>query len=102
MAENSTVTITLNEGPKTGTIPDDLVGQDVDEVEKALDDLKYSNVSTVAAKSEGSDTQPGEVISISPKEGSSVPLDSKITVRYATGKSEVPELRGSDSGCCDP
>jgi len=94
VAENSTVTITLNEGPKTGTIPDDLVGRDVDEVEKALDDLKFSNVSTVAAKSEDPDTQPGEVISISPKEGSSVPLDSKITVRYATGKSEVPNFEG--------
>jgi beta-lactam-binding protein with PASTA domain/tRNA A-37 threonylcarbamoyl transferase component Bud32 len=94
VAENSTVTITLNEGPKTGTIPDNLVGQDVDEVENALDDLKFSNVSTVAAKSEDPDTQPGEVISISPKEGSTVPLDSKITVRYATGKSEVPNFEG--------
>jgi eukaryotic-like serine/threonine-protein kinase len=92
--ENSTVTITLNEGPKTGTIPDDLVGQDVDEVENTLDDLKFSNVSTVAAKSEDPDTQPGEVISISPKEGSTVPLDSKITVRYATGKSKVPNFEG--------
>ena len=94
VAENSTVTITLNEGPKTGKIPNDLVGQDVDEVENALDDLKFSNVSTVAAKSEDPDTQPGEVISISPKEGSTVPLDSKITVRYATGKSEVPNFEG--------
>jgi eukaryotic-like serine/threonine-protein kinase len=94
VAENSTVTITLNEGPKTGKIPNDLVGQDVDQVENALDDLKFSNVSTVAAKSEDPDTQPGEVISISPKEGSTVPLDSKITVRYATGKSEVPNFEG--------
>jgi beta-lactam-binding protein with PASTA domain/tRNA A-37 threonylcarbamoyl transferase component Bud32 len=92
--ENSTVTITLNEGPKTGKIPGDLVGQDVDEVENALDELKFSNVSTVAAKSEDPDTQPGEVISISPKEGSTVPLDSKITVKYATGKSEVPNFEG--------
>ncbi len=92
--ENSTVTITLNEGPKTGKIPGDLVGQDVDEVENALDELKFSNVSTVAAKSEDPDTQPGEVISISPKEGSTLPLDSKITVRYATGKSEVPNFEG--------
>jgi eukaryotic-like serine/threonine-protein kinase len=98
VAENSTVTITLNEGPKTGTIPDGLVGQDVDEVENALDDLKFSNVNTVAAKSEDSDTQPGEVISISPKEGSTLPLDSKITVRYATGKSEVPNFEGLTRG----
>jgi beta-lactam-binding protein with PASTA domain len=98
VAENSTVTITLNVGPKSGTIPDGLVGQDVDEVENALDDLKFSNVNTVAAKSEDSDTQPGEVISISPKEGSTVPLDSKITVRYASGKSEVPNFEGLTRG----
>ena len=98
VAENSTVTITLNEGPKTGTIPDGLVGQDVDEVKNALDELKFSNVNTVAAKSEDSGTQPGEVISISPKEGSAVPLDSKITVRYATGKSEVPNFEGLTRG----
>jgi eukaryotic-like serine/threonine-protein kinase len=91
---NSVVTITLNEGPKTGVIPDGLVGEDVKEVEKALDDLKFSNVRTVAAKSEDPDTDPGEVTSISPKEGETVPLDSRITVRYATGKSEVPNFDG--------
>ena len=69
---NSTVTITLNEGPKTGTIPDGLVGQDVDDVEERLDDLKFTNVNTKAAKSEDPDTKPGEVIRISPKEGSTV------------------------------
>jgi eukaryotic-like serine/threonine-protein kinase len=94
VVENSTVTITVNEGPKSGTIPDGLVGQDVDDVENALEDLKFSNVNTVAAKSEDADTQPGEVISVAPKEGSTVPLDSKITVRYATGKSKVPDFEG--------
>ena len=88
----------MNEGPKTGTIPDDLVGEDVKDVENTLDDLKFSNVNTVAAKSEDPDTQPGEVISISPKEGSTVPLDAKITVRYATGKSEVPNFEGLSRG----
>ena len=39
-----TVIITLNEGPKTATIPDGLVGQDVKDVKNALDDLKFSNV----------------------------------------------------------
>ncbi|HEY6683835.1 MAG TPA: PASTA domain-containing protein, partial [Propionibacteriaceae bacterium] len=90
----STVIITLNEGPKTGTIPDGLVGQDVKDVEAALDDLKFTNVQRNKAKSEDPDTKPGEVISISPREGSSVPLDSKITIRYATGRSEVPNFEG--------
>ena len=80
----STVIITLNEGPKTGTIPDGLVGEHVKDVEAALDDLKFTNVQRSKAKSEGTGTKPGDVISISPEEGSTVPLDSKITVRYAT------------------
>ena len=55
---NSTVTITFNEGPKTAVIPDDLVGKDVDDVEKTLEDeLDFTNVKTVAAKSEDPDDQ---------------------------------------------
>jgi serine/threonine-protein kinase len=109
---NSTVIITLNEGPQTGTIPDGLVGRDVKDAENTLEDLKFSNVTKKAAKSEDPDTQPGEVISISPKEGEVVPLDSKITIRYATGKSEVPDFDGlsrsaairqaNDAGFDDP
>ena len=90
----STVVITLNAGPQTGTIPEGLVGQDVKDVEGALEDLKFTNVQRSKAKSEDPDTRPGEVISISPREGSTVPLDSKITIRYATGKSEVPDFDG--------
>jgi eukaryotic-like serine/threonine-protein kinase len=90
----STVTITLNDGPKSATIPKGLVGQDRKDVEAALDDLKFSNVTSKAAKSEDANTKPGEVISISPREGETVPLDTKITVRYATGKSEVPNFDG--------
>jgi eukaryotic-like serine/threonine-protein kinase len=70
------------------------VGQDRKEVEAALDDLKFSNVTSKAAKSEDANTNPGEVLSISPNEGETVPLDTKITVRYATGKSAVPDFDG--------
>jgi serine/threonine-protein kinase len=91
---NSTVTITLNEGPKTATIPDGLVGQNRKDVQATLDDLKFSNVTSKAAKSEDPGTKPGEVISISPKEGTTIPLDTKITIRYATGKSDVPNFEG--------
>jgi serine/threonine-protein kinase len=90
----STVVITLNAGPQTGTIPEGLVGQDVKDVEATLEDLKFTNVQRSKAKSEDPDTRPGEVISLSPREGTTVPLDSKITIRYATGKSEVPDFDG--------
>ena len=109
---NSTVTITVNDGPKTATIPNNLVGQDVKDVVNTLEDLNFSNVKKVAAKSENSDAKPGEVTNISPKEGETVPLDTKITVRYATGKSEVPNFEGlsraaairiaNDAGFDDP
>ena len=92
--ENSTVTITLNDGPKTGKIPSDLVGSDVNDVKKALDNADFTNVNAVEAKSENPDTKPGEVIKISPKEGSTVPLDDEITVTYATGESQVPNFDG--------
>jgi eukaryotic-like serine/threonine-protein kinase len=91
---NTKVTITVNDGPKTATIPNNLVGKDVKDVVNALEDLNFSNVKKVAAKSENSDAKPGEVTSMAPKEGETVPLDTKITVRYATGKSNVPNFQG--------
>jgi eukaryotic-like serine/threonine-protein kinase len=92
---NSTVTITLNEGPKTAVIPDGLVGKDVDDVEKTLEDeLNFTNVKTVAAKSEDPSDKPNEVLRIRPAEGTTVPLDEEITVTYATGESEVPNFVG--------
>ena len=89
---NSTVTITVNDGPKTATIPDDLVGKDVKDVKNALEELQFTNIRTVAR--DDADADPGEVTSISPKEGTAVPLDSRITVRYAPRESEVPDFEG--------
>jgi len=91
---NSTVKITVNDGPKTATIPKNVVGQDRKDAESALEDLGFSNVHSNKAKSEKSNAQPGEVLSISPKEGETVPLDTKIVIRYATGKSNVPDFSG--------
>ena len=91
---DSTVTITLNAGPKTGKIPEDLVGKDVDDVTNDLDEADFTNVDTKAAKEEDPDTDPNEVLSVSPKSGSTAALDTKITVTYATGKSPVPDFFG--------
>ena len=88
----------MNQGPKTATIPNGLVGQDRKDAESALEDLKFTNVTSKAAKSEDPGTKPGEVISVSPKEGETVPLDTKITIKYATGKSDVPDFEGLTRG----
>ena len=91
---NSTVTITVNDGPKTAKIPTGLKGDDVADAEAALKKKKFSNVTTRAAADEPSDAKANEVLSVVPAEGSTVPLDQKITLTYATGKSKVPVLTG--------
>ena len=91
---NSTVTITVNDGPKTAKIPTGLKGDDVDDAQAELEKKKFSNVTTREAADEPSDAKANEVLSVIPTEGSTVPLDQKITLTYATGKSKVPVLTG--------
>jgi eukaryotic-like serine/threonine-protein kinase len=92
--KGSTVQITVNDGPKTGKIPTGLKGKSLDEVKKALDKAKFTNVVTDAAAKDPADAKANEVLSISPPEGSTIALDDKITVKYATGKSKVPVMTG--------
>jgi eukaryotic-like serine/threonine-protein kinase len=92
--ENSTVTLTLNVGPKTARIPRNLVGSDVDDAAKTLEEAGFTNVSKEAAGSEGSDAKENEVLRVSPGEGDTAALDDEITLTFATGESEVPVLTG--------
>jgi eukaryotic-like serine/threonine-protein kinase len=91
---NSAVTITVNRGPETGTIPDGLVGKDRKSAESSLNDAGFESVDAKAASSEPNDAEAGQVLSVSPKEGSTVALSSKVTLTYATGESTVPNLVG--------
>ncbi|HZA73089.1 MAG TPA: Stk1 family PASTA domain-containing Ser/Thr kinase [Propionibacteriaceae bacterium] len=90
----STVTITVNVGPETGKIPKNLVGKDKDDVQEALEDAGFTNVDLKEAEEEDPDTEPDEVISVSPKEGATAAKSGKVTVTYATGKSPVPDFTG--------
>ena len=91
---NSTVTITVNTGPETGTIPDGLIGRDKDSAEDRLNDAGFDSVEAKAATSEPDDAKAGQVLNVSPKEGSTVALSTKVTITYATGESTVPNLVG--------
>jgi len=88
----STVTITVNQGPKTSQIPDGLVGKDVQGAETALNKAGFNNVTKKAATAEPSQATAGQVLSVSPKEKAQAPLDTEVTLTYATGKSIVPTL----------
>ncbi|WP_425562556.1 Stk1 family PASTA domain-containing Ser/Thr kinase [Microlunatus ginsengisoli] len=92
VAENSSVTITVNDGPKTGTVPKDLVGKNVNDAEDELVAAGFNNVTKKEASSESADAKANEVLSVSPSGGSTTALDTTITLTFATGKSEVPNL----------
>ena len=89
----STVTVTVNDGPESAEIPAGLVGEDVDDVEKTLRNAGFTNVKTEAATTEELRAKEGEVLSVSPDEGTSTPLADRVTVTYATGRSTVPDVR---------
>jgi eukaryotic-like serine/threonine-protein kinase len=91
---NSTVTITVNDGPKMGKIPGGLEGKSVDDAKAALEKKGFTNVVTEEAEDEPSDAKADEVLTVNPPEGTTFPLDQKVTLSYATGKSKVPVLTG--------
>jgi beta-lactam-binding protein with PASTA domain len=90
----STVIVTVNDGPESAEIPGNLVGENVDDVEKTLRDAGFTNVDTTPATTENPSAKEGEVLSVSPDEGTATPLADRVTVTYATGKSSVPDVGG--------
>ncbi len=91
---NSTVTIEVNVGPKQATIPKGLTGESRQDVETQLKVVGFTDISAEVDPNEPKDAQQDEVTGVSPAEGSTVSLDTAITLRYATGKSEIPNWNG--------
>jgi len=83
VAPGATITVELNVGPATAEIPDDLVGEDV---EDALDSLKkagFTNVTTMSAISDPEDAKPGEVLEVVPDEGADAAPDEDVVLTVA-------------------
>ncbi|HIT76928.1 MAG TPA: Stk1 family PASTA domain-containing Ser/Thr kinase [Candidatus Avipropionibacterium avicola] len=90
----STVTITVNVGPESATIPQNLVGMSESEAKDALEDAGFTNISTQDATDEDPGTEKGEVLAVDPGEGESLALDSEIVLTVATGQGSIPDLSG--------
>ena len=89
---DSTVVVTVNSGPAKLTIPDGLVGSDVDDAEQKLHDAGFTDVKREA--DDNSDADPDEVTSVKPSSGQQATADTTITVTYSSGTVEVPDWRG--------
>jgi len=91
----STVTITVNIGPLMGTIPSDLVGLTESAAKQALAAASFTNVVSVTASAgtfEPPTAMAGDVLSIDPMPGLSVPLDTQITLTLASGQTAMPSV----------
>ncbi|QDP94920.1 Stk1 family PASTA domain-containing Ser/Thr kinase [Microlunatus elymi] len=93
----STVKVKINVGPKTATLPDDLVSMSAKKATAALEDAGFSadNIKKVkATQPEPLDAKKNEVLAVDPDEGATVPVDTEVTLTVATGESQVPRLTG--------
>jgi beta-lactam-binding protein with PASTA domain len=77
------VTLDVNVGPARAKLPDDLVGQDVNDAEKELAAAGFTSVRSEAARDVAGDAAAGTVLSVDPREGQSVAMDEDILLRYA-------------------
>ncbi|HYP43607.1 MAG TPA: Stk1 family PASTA domain-containing Ser/Thr kinase [Propionibacteriaceae bacterium] len=94
VAANTTVLVEINVGPRTATVPNNLVGEDKDKVARQLTSAGFKSPKLVKAPSEPVTARKDEVLTVLPGEGEIVALDGEITVTYATGSSPVPVLTG--------
>ena len=89
--KNSAVTVQICVGPDEVTIPQSLVGGNFTAVKAQLESLGL----TVERKDVDDDAREGQVTRVSPKEGSKVAPESKVTLEVSRGNViTVPDVRG--------
>jgi eukaryotic-like serine/threonine-protein kinase len=89
----SNVIVTINVGPRKATIPGDLVGHDVDQVARVLRRAGFENVKTQKVIPASAAVSAGDVMSVVPAAGRTVPLVEPITVIYAGQAAPRPLIR---------
>jgi len=88
---NSTITLTLSDGPGNTTVPETLLGKMLGEARLIL-----SNVGLVIAQTNPVDSEqaPGTVLAVTPVAGSTVQAGSGVTLDIASGNAPVPKVTG--------
>lgn len=96
LEKGSTVPLIVSNGPEPRTVPSGLVGSTQAAATEALQALELK----VGVVSSYSDQAPkGQVISVLPKSGSTVPRDSTVTIEVSKGPQPVavPSIKGASS-----
>ena len=90
VAAGSTVTAEINVGPRTTRMPEDLVGEQLEDVLATLDDEGFVNVLAVPVAEPPRGAEPDEVVAVDPGEGERVALEEDIVVSYVGRATRAP------------
>lgn len=88
------VTVLLSKGPQEVSMPD-LVGADVANALKDLEDLGFDAESIVQEEQDSPDNDPGEVLDTSPEAGAQADREGTVTLTVSSGI-PVPSLAGEE------
>ena len=92
VAAGSTVAVTVSDGPANVDVPNDLVGQSLD---NARNSLREAGLSVGVVSTANSATVPENVVmSTDPAGGTSVEKDSPVQLQVSTGRVTVPDVVG--------
>lgn len=88
----STVTLTVNDGPPVSVIPSGLVGRQQDEAIALLREAGFTKIEPLPAPAnlDTMDAAEGEVLRVSPAEGSELSTDVQVTLFVASGMTRMP------------
>ncbi|MCW2810425.1 MAG: pknB, partial [Friedmanniella sp.] len=92
VAPTTVVLAQVNVGPANATIPDGLVGRQVDRAKAVLADAGFTSVSVQAAQDDPVGARPGQVLAVDPGEGKPAALaqDVVLTVAGLTDTATTP------------
>ena len=91
LSSGDTVTLTVSSGPRTVTVPPDLVGATLAEATDALEEVGL----TVGQVNRVNSTEPrGTVTSAEPSSGEEVPTGSSVALDVSRGAVSVPDVVG--------
>lgn len=94
--EGTPVKLKVNVGPQILKVPTGLKGKTFDEAKRLLVEagFKEASIRQAEAETELANSKPDTVIDVTPSEGSAVPSTEQIKLGVATGRANVPYVRG--------
>lgn len=88
---DSTITLTISDGPGNTTVPANLIGQSL---EQARQTLTESGLVIAQTNPVNSEQPPGTVLAVNPVAGSTLQAGSGVVLDVASGNVAVPDVRG--------